>query len=122
LTETGLSRPDGNVSIDPPARLAAIPKIAGATPAPTTDHVELTFRADEDSSERVIFPVLVSQSNGVDPGARKSGIYAARLTPPAASNVIFCSRPAAGADSSADACAPNLTSPENMMPWLNLTD
>ena len=63
---TGFIAADGNVSIDPPARLAAVPKIVGAAPGLTTDHVELTFRPDEDISERVIFPVLASQSNGVE--------------------------------------------------------
>jgi predicted GH43/DUF377 family glycosyl hydrolase len=63
---TGFIAADGNVSIDPPARLAAVPKIVGATPDLTTDHVELTFRPEEDISERVIFPVLASQSNGVE--------------------------------------------------------
>jgi predicted GH43/DUF377 family glycosyl hydrolase len=63
---TGFIAADGNVSIDPPARLAAVPKIVGATPDLTTDHVELAFRPNEDISERVIFPVLASQSNGVE--------------------------------------------------------
>jgi predicted GH43/DUF377 family glycosyl hydrolase len=63
---TGFIAADGNVSIDPPARLAAVPKIVGATPDLTTDHIELAFRPDEDISERVIFPVLASQSNGVE--------------------------------------------------------
>jgi predicted GH43/DUF377 family glycosyl hydrolase len=63
---TGFIAADGNVSIDPPARSAAVPKIVGATPDLTTDHVELAFRPDEDISERVIFPVLASQSNGVE--------------------------------------------------------
>jgi predicted GH43/DUF377 family glycosyl hydrolase len=63
---TGFIAADGNVSIDPPARSAAVPKIVGATPDLTSDRVELTFRPDEDISERVIFPVLASQSNGVE--------------------------------------------------------
>lgn len=63
---TGFIAADGNVSIDPPARLAAVPKIVGATPDLTSDRVELTFRPEEDISERVIFPVLASQSNGVE--------------------------------------------------------
>jgi predicted GH43/DUF377 family glycosyl hydrolase len=63
---TGFIAADGNVSIDPPARLAAVPKIIGPPPDVDTDHVELAFRADEDISERVIFPVLASQSNGVE--------------------------------------------------------
>ena len=63
---TGCIAADGNVSIDPPARLAAVPKIVGPVPDLDTDHIELAFRADEDISERVIFPVLASQSNGVE--------------------------------------------------------
>jgi predicted GH43/DUF377 family glycosyl hydrolase len=63
---TGFIAADGNVSIDPPARCAAIPKIVGAKPDLTADHVELAFRPEEDISERVIFPVLASQSNGVE--------------------------------------------------------
>ena len=63
---TGFIAADGNVSIDPPARLAAVPKIVGLPPELNADHVELAFRADEDISERVIFPVLPSQSNGVE--------------------------------------------------------
>jgi predicted GH43/DUF377 family glycosyl hydrolase len=63
---TGAIAADGNVSIDPPARLAAIPKVVGAQPDLTADHVEVTFRPNEDISERVIFPVLASQSNGIE--------------------------------------------------------
>ncbi len=56
---------DGSVSVDPPARLAAIPRLR--TPlAPDADRAELTFRPEEDLSERVIFPVLPSQSNGIE--------------------------------------------------------
>jgi predicted GH43/DUF377 family glycosyl hydrolase len=63
---TGFVAADGNVSIDPPARLAAVPKVVGPTPALDADRVELAFRPDEDISERVIFPVLASQSNGIE--------------------------------------------------------
>jgi predicted GH43/DUF377 family glycosyl hydrolase len=63
---TGFIAADGNVSIDPPARLAAVPKVVGPPVDVDTDHVELAFKADEDISERVIFPVLASQSNGVE--------------------------------------------------------
>jgi predicted GH43/DUF377 family glycosyl hydrolase len=63
---TGFIAADGNVSIDPPARLAAVPKIVGPPPELDADHVELAFRAADDISERVIFPVLASQSNGVE--------------------------------------------------------
>lgn len=63
---SGLIGVDGNVSVDPPARLATIPKVRGLPAAAGTDCVELVFRADEDISERVIFPVLPSQSNGIE--------------------------------------------------------
>ena len=56
---------DGNVSVDPPARLAAIPLLR--TPLTLdADQTEVFFRAEEDISERVIFPVLPSQSNGIE--------------------------------------------------------
>ena len=63
---TGLVAADGNVSIDPPARLASVPDIVGAVPSVDADRVELAFKPDGDLSERVIFPVLASQSNGVE--------------------------------------------------------
>jgi predicted GH43/DUF377 family glycosyl hydrolase len=63
---SGLVGPDGSVSVDPPARLATIPKVRISTAAPDSDRVELIFKPDEDISERVIFPVLPSQSNGIE--------------------------------------------------------
>jgi predicted GH43/DUF377 family glycosyl hydrolase len=62
---SGLVAADGNVSVDPPARLASMPKVR-ALSAEDPDRVELNFNPDEDISERVIFPVLPSQSNGVE--------------------------------------------------------
>lgn len=62
---SGLVQADGSVSVDPPARLAAMPKVRISS-ATDTDRVELVFRPDEDISERVIFPVLPSQSNGIE--------------------------------------------------------
>ncbi len=63
---TGSVTADGSVSIDSPARLANVPDIVGPVPLPDADHVELAFRPGGDLSERVIFPVLTSQSNGVE--------------------------------------------------------
>jgi predicted GH43/DUF377 family glycosyl hydrolase len=57
---------DGSVRVDPTARLASIPKIVNRTSGPDGDHVELIFKPDEDISERVIFPVTESQSNGIE--------------------------------------------------------
>jgi predicted GH43/DUF377 family glycosyl hydrolase len=57
---------DGGVTLDPPARLACIPKLKSRLPGPVGDQVELEFTPDEDISERVIFPVTDAQSNGVE--------------------------------------------------------
>jgi predicted GH43/DUF377 family glycosyl hydrolase len=63
---SGLIEADGNVSVNPPARLATIPKVRRLSAAADEDRAELVFRPDEDISERVIFPVLPSQSNGIE--------------------------------------------------------
>ncbi|MBW4052557.1 MAG: glycosidase [Proteobacteria bacterium] len=57
---------DGNVTIDPSARLASIPKVKSRISGPDGDELELVFSPDEDISERVIFPVTQSQSNGIE--------------------------------------------------------
>jgi predicted GH43/DUF377 family glycosyl hydrolase len=62
---SGLVAADGSVSVDPPARLASIPRVRSLS-ADDPDRVELNFNSAEDISERVIFPVLPSQSNGVE--------------------------------------------------------
>jgi predicted GH43/DUF377 family glycosyl hydrolase len=62
---SGLIAADGNVSVDPPARLASIPKVRVLS-ADDPERVALSFDPDQDISERVIFPVLPSQSNGIE--------------------------------------------------------
>jgi predicted GH43/DUF377 family glycosyl hydrolase len=57
---------DGSVSVDPTARLAAVPKIRSRTPMPNGDDIEVIFRPEEDLSERVIFPITDAQSNGIE--------------------------------------------------------
>jgi predicted GH43/DUF377 family glycosyl hydrolase len=57
---------DGGLSIDPTARLASSPRVLSRTSTPHGDHVELAFNAEEELSERVIFPVTDSQSNGIE--------------------------------------------------------
>src|ERR1700693_130748 len=57
---------DGDVSVDPTARLASIPKVKSRLSGPNGDHVELVFSPDEDISERVIYPITDSQSNGIE--------------------------------------------------------
>jgi len=57
---------DGSVTIDPSVRLAAIPTVSRRTEGPLGEDVELTFRPEQHLSERVIFPVTASQSNGIE--------------------------------------------------------
>jgi predicted GH43/DUF377 family glycosyl hydrolase len=63
---SGFIAADGTVSIDPTARLASSPAILKLNSGPDGEDVEVTFKSDEDLSERVIFPVTESQSNGIE--------------------------------------------------------
>jgi predicted GH43/DUF377 family glycosyl hydrolase len=57
---------DGNVSVDPTARLATVPKVTCREPGKDGDRIEVTFRPDEELSERVIFPITEAQANGIE--------------------------------------------------------
>jgi predicted GH43/DUF377 family glycosyl hydrolase len=57
---------DGTVTIDPTARLASMPRVGKRIPGPDGDDVEVIFTPNQDISERVIFPVTDSQSNGIE--------------------------------------------------------
>jgi predicted GH43/DUF377 family glycosyl hydrolase len=57
---------DGSLAVDPTARLASSPRIGYRVSGPIGDDVELIFRPDQHISERVIFPVTESQSNGIE--------------------------------------------------------
>lgn len=57
---------DGSVTVDPTARLASVPKIRTRTSKVNGDDVEVIFGPDEELSERVIFPITDSQSNGIE--------------------------------------------------------
>jgi predicted GH43/DUF377 family glycosyl hydrolase len=57
---------DGNVSIDPSVRLAAVPQVTCRKDGLHGEEVELAFRPEQHLSERVIFPVTASQSNGIE--------------------------------------------------------
>jgi predicted GH43/DUF377 family glycosyl hydrolase len=57
---------DGSLSVDPTARLASSPRVSRRIPRPDGDRIELTFNPEEELSERVIFPVTDSQSNGIE--------------------------------------------------------
>ncbi|KJV09653.1 glycosidase [Elstera litoralis] len=57
---------DGSVTVDPIARLATIPKLRTRTPGPMGDTVDIAFRPEEEMSERVIFPLTLAQSRGIE--------------------------------------------------------
>jgi predicted GH43/DUF377 family glycosyl hydrolase len=57
---------EGNVSVDPTARLATVPKVTSRVPTADGDCVEVAFRPDEELSERVIFPITEAQANGIE--------------------------------------------------------
>ena len=63
---SGTIAPDGGIAVDPTARLASSPRIVNRTSGPDGDTVELAFNPDQDISERIIFPVTDSQSNGIE--------------------------------------------------------
>lgn len=63
---SGAIAADGSVSVDPTVRLASIPKIRSRVSGPDGDDVEVFFRPDDHISERVIFPLTESQSNGIE--------------------------------------------------------
>ena len=57
---------DGGVTVDPTARLASVPKIRSRSVGQRGDEVEVVFASGIELSERVIFPVTESQSNGIE--------------------------------------------------------
>lgn len=57
---------DGSVTVDPTTRLAATPRIISAVPWLGEGMTEVAFKLGEDISERVIFPITASQSNGIE--------------------------------------------------------
>jgi predicted GH43/DUF377 family glycosyl hydrolase len=57
---------DGSITVDPTARLASSPRVEYLIPGPIGDEVEVVFEADQDISERVIFPITDSQSHGIE--------------------------------------------------------
>jgi predicted GH43/DUF377 family glycosyl hydrolase len=63
---TGTIAADGSLAVDPTARLASSPRIDYRLPGPMGDEVGLIFEKNDDISERVIFPVTESQSNGIE--------------------------------------------------------
>jgi predicted GH43/DUF377 family glycosyl hydrolase len=63
---SGTIAKDGSVTVDPTARLATMPRIRSPVSLPGNEPVEVAFEAETDISERVIFPLTTSQSNGIE--------------------------------------------------------
>ena len=63
---SGTIAADGSVSVDPTARLASVPRVRSLTPGANGDDVEVIFPPDGELSERVIFPITLAQSNGIE--------------------------------------------------------
>ncbi len=59
---SGVVAANGTVTVDPPARLASVPDVT----ARVGDRLTLAFDPASDISERVIFPITESQSNGIE--------------------------------------------------------
>ena len=57
---------DGAVSIDSTVRLASVPKVTSRTSVAEGEVIDLRFDAEQHISERVIFPLTASQSNGIE--------------------------------------------------------
>ncbi|WP_026304446.1 glycoside hydrolase family 130 protein [Kaistia granuli] len=57
---------DGGIVIDPTIRLASVPKVLSRTAVLDGEVVHLEFATDEDITERLIFPLTSSQSNGIE--------------------------------------------------------
>jgi len=63
---SGLIAADGSISLNPAARLAAIPRVNSRVAGPDGDTVDVSFDYNEGLSEHVIFPLTLSQSNGIE--------------------------------------------------------
>ena len=63
---SGTIRADGSITVDPTARLAAVPSLVSGTLRLNNDEIDVEFRDGGDLSERVIFPITEAQSNGIE--------------------------------------------------------
>ncbi len=63
---SGFIAADGSVTVDPTVRLATVPKVKSRCPGPNGDIVDVVFETTDHLSERIIFPVTDSQSNGIE--------------------------------------------------------
>jgi predicted GH43/DUF377 family glycosyl hydrolase len=56
----------GQISLDPVATVSEVPKVVSRHAGPAGDQIEIAFDPATEISERVIFPVTESQSNGIE--------------------------------------------------------
>lgn len=63
---TGLIGADGRIVMDPTALLASLPYLQPREVGAPPDCIDVVFKPDEHISERVIFPMTESQSNGIE--------------------------------------------------------
>ena len=63
---SGTVMANGSMTIDPTARLASTPKLVSRSHDPDGETATVAFSGEGDISERVIFPVTDSQSNGIE--------------------------------------------------------
>jgi predicted GH43/DUF377 family glycosyl hydrolase len=63
---SGLIAADGAVMVDPTERLASIPYVQQPELGAPPECTDVIFESSEQLSERVIFPITASQSNGIE--------------------------------------------------------
>jgi predicted GH43/DUF377 family glycosyl hydrolase len=63
---TGLLAANGSIALDPTATLASIPRVLPHEAGTPADCIDVVFGSEQDISERVIFPITESQSNGIE--------------------------------------------------------
>ncbi|WP_237153867.1 glycoside hydrolase family 130 protein [Oryzibacter oryziterrae] len=64
--QSGVIRKDGNIQMDMKARYASLPLVTERTNSSKGEVVDLTFDAEQQLGERVIFPVTEAQANGIE--------------------------------------------------------
>jgi len=63
---SGIITADGGINVDASVRLASVARLLQREREAAADSFDIAFPADEDISERVIFPITDAQSNGIE--------------------------------------------------------
>jgi predicted GH43/DUF377 family glycosyl hydrolase len=63
---SGTITASGAITIDPTARLASTPRVTARVDGTGGEEIEVSFGPEKDISERVVFPITVAQSNGIE--------------------------------------------------------